>query len=570
MTMGYPMFFKALQRGLGAVFCGWVLGEASAGAATVEVRVRNFSFTPASVDIKAGDSVRWVWEDGGHSVTSGNACTRDGNFDSGIQGAGFSRTVTFSEAGQVRYFCAPHCSMGMTGVVNVAAAGPTPPPAQLTDPIPGAIRAGNITVGLASVASGLSAPNFGTFAPGDRNRLFVTDQVGSLWAIDLASGGKSVFGDLSGLLVPLGVSGAGSYDERGLLGLAFHPSYRRNGLLYTFTTEPAGVAADFSTLPAGTAANSQSVIREWKVPAPTNPASVIDPGSSRVLLRIDKPQFNHNGGTLAFGKDGFLYISTGDGGAANDQGTGHSAGGNAQDRSNVLGKILRIDPGRRTAANGQYGIPQKNPFAPKRGVRGGQSGCADGACDEIYAYGFRNPYRFSFDSVQGGLYAADAGQNAVEEVDVVKAGGNYGWPVKEGRFCFDAAGGFVTNAKSCGSGKLVNPVAQYDHDEGSAIIGGFVYRGKAVRALRGHYLFGDYARSFNNDGRLFYLLRKNIAGSNPPISKSNLAELQLAGQSGLGLSLLGFGQDAAGELYVLGNTTGVPGGSTGVVLKIVP
>jgi glucose/arabinose dehydrogenase/plastocyanin len=542
-------------------------------AATVEVQVDNFSFTPQTVNIKVGDTVRWVWNEGSHTVTSGSSCTKDGAFDSGLQNAGFSQSMTFSEPGPIPYFCAPHCSFGMTGLVNVAKEEPPIPSSELTDPIPEAIQAGKMTVKLAPLASGLTAPIHGTFAPGDKTRLFVVDQVGSLWAIDLATGQKSVFGDFSHLLIPLGISGPGSYDERGLLGLAFHPQYSSNGLVYTYTSEPLNAPADFTTQPEGTPANHQSVIREWKVPAPSDPASVIDPNSSRVLLRIDEPQFNHNGGSLAFGKDEYLYIATGDGGAADDQGVGHSPEGNGQDRSNVLGKILRIDPAKTSSANGQYGIPKQNPFAKgKKASPGGQKACSDGACDEIYAFGFRNPYRFSFDRVKNALYVADVGQNDIEEVDIVKAGGNYGWPIKEGHFCFNSNGqerGFVTDAKSCGSKKLIDPIAEYDHDEGRAIIGGFVYRGSAIQSLRGHYVFGDYAQTFNNDGRLFYLLGKNL-GQQGRFRKSKPAELQLDGQKSLGLSLLGLGEDANGELYILANSTGVPGGSTGIVLKMAP
>lgn len=433
------------------------------------------------------------------------------------------------------------------------------------NPLPQPIGQGRVTVRLTPVASGLVAPNWGIAAPGDAGRLFVADQTGTLWAIDLASKQKTVFADLSNLLALLSVG------ESGFLGVAFHPNYSTNGLLYTFTSEQVNGPADFSTLPPGAVADHQSVVREWTVPFPTDPNSVVDPNSSRVVLRIDKPQANHNGGGLNFGKDKRLYLSTGDGGGGNDAGTGHSPQGNAQDRGNVLGKILRIDPDARTSANGQYGIPGKNPFAPRNALAaGGQTGCADGKCDEIFAYGLRNPFRFSFDLPRGDLYAADVGQNAIEEVDVIRAGRNYGWRIKEGTFCFDPGAGVVTPARSCGPGKFIGPVAQYDHSEGHAIIGGFVYRGKTIPGLRGRYVFGDYSGNSVNGGRLFFLTRKNIVGASG-IARSKLAEMTfVSGQSGLGVFLLGFGKDAAGELYVLGNTTGGPSGATGVVLKIEP
>jgi CHRD domain/Glucose / Sorbosone dehydrogenase len=182
--------------------------------------------------------------------------------------------------------------------------------------------------------------------------------------------------------------------------------------------------------------------------------------------------------------------------------------------------------------------------------------------DEIFAFGFRNPFRMSFDSVTGALYLGDVGQNDIEEVDVVTKGGNYGWRVKEGSFLFDPNGtqpGFVTE-RSPGKPKgLIDPVAEYDHDEGVAVVGGFVYRGDAIPQLRGRYVFGEFSHPETDVGRLFFL-----------DSAERIREFRLAGQDSLGLKLDGFGQDADGELYVLGNTTGTPFGETGVVLRIAP
>ncbi|HEY3241807.1 MAG TPA: PQQ-dependent sugar dehydrogenase, partial [Phycisphaerae bacterium] len=337
------------------------------------------------------------------------------------------------------------------------------------------------------------------------------------------------------------------------------PDYAKNGFLYTFTSEPVNGPADFSTMPPGTIPNCQSVVAEWHVPNPQNPASVVDPNSVRVLLRIDKPQFNHNGGCLNFGPDEMLYISIGDGGGADDQdGTpfiggptvGHGPNGNGQNTQVALGKLFRIDPRGSNSANGQYGVPDDNPFVGQPDF-----------LPEIYAYGFRNPWRFSFDRLTGALYVGDVGQNAIEEVDIVVPGGNYGWRIKEGSFLFDPNGpapGFVTaNSPGVPAG-LIDPIAEYDHDEGLSVIGGFVYRGAAIPWLHGRYVFGDFARTFNNDGRLFFLQGAN----------HHIFEFHLAGQAPLGLSVLGTGQDAAGELYVLANSTGVPFGTSGVVLRI--
>jgi glucose/arabinose dehydrogenase/plastocyanin len=431
-------------------------------------------------------------------------------------------------------------------------------PAAVADPIPSTIPVGSRRLRLQPLATGLTAPNWGTPAPGDAARLFVTDQTGTLWAINTTTGDRSVFLDVSARLVPLGVFGPGTFDERGLLGVAFHPDYTANGLLYTFSSEPVNGPADFTTLPPNATPNCQSVVAEWNVPNPADPNSVVDPNSRRELLRVDKPQFNHNGGGMEFGPDGKLYISFGDGGGADDRdgqpfiGTpiiGHSCSGNGQNKDVILGKMIRIDPLGNNSANGHYGIPADNPFV-------GQSGL-----DEIWAYGLRNPWRFSFDSGTGQLYCADVGQNDVEEIDIITAGANCGWRAKEGSFYFVFNGdqaGYVTDQPLDVPTGLTDPIAEYDHDEGLAIIGGYVYRGSKYPELTGTYVTGDFARTFSNDGRLFYLDTGNV-----------LKEFHLQGQTALGLSLLGFGQDAAGETYVLASGTGTPFGTTGVVLRML-
>ena len=418
----------------------------------------------------------------------------------------------------------------------------------LEDPIPKPIREGGVHVVLTPMTDGLTAPNLGVPPPNHPTHLWVVDQVGLVWALELASGDRTAVLDVSDRLVALGAFGPGTFDERGLLGLAFHPEFAMNGLLYTYTSEPAALAPDFSTMPPATAPNHQAVVAEWQSTDPGNPAAPVDPASRRELLRIDEPQFNHNAGSLVFGPDGMLYIALGDGGAADDQGVGHAPDGNAQTPSNILGSILRIDPEGSNAANGQYGIPGDNPFAGDPDV-----------LDEIFAFGFRNPFRISFDRTTGRLFAADVGQNDIEEIDIVVAGGNYGWRVKEGSFLFDpngAAPGFVT-ARADVAG-LVDPIAEYDHDEGIAVVGGFVYRGAAIPQLRGRYVFGDF-NAPGRMGRLFYLL-----------PGGGIREFRLPGRDGLGLQLLGFGEDGAGELYVLASETGVPFGDTGIVLRIDP
>jgi glucose/arabinose dehydrogenase len=455
---------------------------------------------------------------------------------------------------------------------------PTPPASKaLTNPLRPVIRRGTIRIKLETVATGLTAPVWGITAPGAPGRLFVVDQPGTLWAVDIATGSKSVFLDVSPRLVTLGVFGPDSFDERGFLGVAFAPDYQTSGLVYTYTSEPVNGAADFSTMPPAETADHQSVVAEWHVPNPSAAASVVDTASRRELVRIDKPQFNHNAGALNFGPDGRLYVSLGDGGGADDSDgetfisgepaggsivtIGHGLNGNGQNTGVVLGKILRIDPLGSNSTNGKYGIPADNPFVGQAGFLG-----------EIFAYGLRNPFRFSFDTLTGALYAGDVGQNELEEVDVITKGGNYGWRYKEGRFFFGSDGalpGYVAKINPGVPAGLIDPVAEYDHNEGLAVIGGFVYRGTRIPRLVGHYVLGDFARTFTADGRLFYLRRRELV-QGLRIRGSSIAEFRIQGQTALNLALLGFGQDASGEVYVLANSSGVPFDATGVVLRIAP
>jgi glucose/arabinose dehydrogenase len=453
--------------------------------------------------------------------------------------------------------------------------------AGLADPIPAPIPPSQVRVALTTVAHGMTAPIGGSSAPGDRKRLYVYDQDGQVYLLGRArSDGtrpRRLVADLRNLLVENlgGVIPGLAYDERGLLGLAFRPDFRHSHKAYTFGNEDVKAPADFSTLPSSKDADSQLVLREWRVrhPYSKHPTFAMSGRSGRVLLRIDKPQFNHNGGDLGFGPGGMLYLSVGDGGNADDQGDGHVAGGNAQSlaKGNVLGKILRINVKGHNSANGRYGVPHRNPFVGKAGA------------NEIWALGFRNPYRFSIDSRNGRLIVADVGQNDIEEVDVIRRGRNYGWPVKEGTFLFDPsavdAPGFVT-ANSPGKPEgLKDPRAQYDHTapggvrcgadgattdacNGIAIVGGYTYHGKAMPRLRGAYIAGDYSQGFAQAlGRLWIVRHGTVRAL-------RVAGMDAPGMAGMAVN--GFARDGAGELYVLGNQTGVLQGHTGSVVKIVP
>ena len=417
---------------------------------------------------------------------------------------------------------------------------------EIEDPIPAKIAKGDITIELQTILDGLVSP-LGMAAPDDGSgRLFVYDQVGLIYVLTNGAKMNVPLLDIRSRLVNLD----GIYDERGLLGVATHPNFAQKPLIYTYTSEPNGPAADFMIpVTGGTTNDHQSVITEWRIDS-ANP-NLVDLNSRREILRIDKPQSNHNGGSMRFGPDGFLYFTVGDGGAADDQGDGHSDGGNGQDKSKILGKVIRIDIDTKTSPNGQYGIPSDNPFVGQIGV-----------VQEIYAYGLRNPYSFSFDRQTGDILLGDVGQNQVEEVDKIVKGGNYGWSIKEGGFLFNANGtndGFVTLTQvRTVPADLIDPIAQYDHDEGDAIIGGFVYRGSVVSSLSGKYVTGDWGEFEGPEGRLFFL------------DGSQLKELRIGSDDRpLGLWLKGFGQDSAGELYVCGSTNSGPSGTSGKVLKIV-
>ncbi|HZR17925.1 MAG TPA: TIGR03118 family protein [Verrucomicrobiae bacterium] len=522
----------------------WLGLAGTASAMTTNVVFQNFSFTPQTVSIQVGDTVVWTNAGGFHTVTG------DGTDPfCGPNAVATTCSETFTNAGTFPYHCNFHQFLGMVGtvIVNGGNTNTNPPPDtnRILDPIPAKIPKGSLRVDLQTVASGLVAP-IGMAVPDDGSgRQFVYDQIGLVYVIQNGKLLPNPLLDVRARLVQINPG----YDERGLVGLALHTNFAQFPFVYTYTSEPNGPTADFPiTYTDGNTNDHQQVIAEWKIDS-ADPNRV-DIASRREILRLDKPQFNHNGGTMRFGPDGFLYFGVGDGGAADDQGPGHSPGGNGQDTTKILGKINRIDVDARTSANGQYGVPTDNPFV-------GQAGFLP----EIYAFGFRNPYSFSFDLQTGDLYVGDVGQNDVEEVDKVVKGGNFGWSVKEGSFYFDANGtndGFVTSVpqREVPPG-LIDPIAEYDHDEGDAIIGGFLYRGEVIRGLAGKYVTGDLGTT--NLGRLFY------------VDGGQMTEFLIGSTDRpMGIFLKGFGQDADGELYVLGSTNLGPSGSAGKVMKIVP
>jgi glucose/arabinose dehydrogenase len=441
---------------------------------------------------------------------------------------------------------------------------------------------GTIALFLVPVATNLAAPDYAISPPGDHNRLFVVDQNGLLRIIQngtlLATPALDIRSRVSPPLVLTNPN-----DERGFLGLAFHPGFTNPAspgyrTLYTYNSEviPAGTSPTYP-VPTTATNNYRNVVNEWKISSADD--NIVDPTSRREIISFGKNAGNHNGGTITFGPDGYIYLGLGDGGDANDTGPSHiEPGGNAQNLSAPLGKMLRFDPlnpnlttssADPVSPNGQYRIPVTNPFQ------------GAGQVPEIYAYGLRNPYRFSFDPVTGDQIQADVGQNNIEEIDRIVLGGNYGWAIKEGDFLFNRTNGPSGSPGTIGAppghrspgapAGLIDPISgplgtlEYDHNEGISITGGFVYRGKAMPDLYGKYIFGDLAlktQPVRIDGRIFY--------ADLQAGRINVFPLPQFGDTTIltnGLTVHGFGQDADGELYALVTNTSASG-TGGIVYKL--
>jgi len=349
---------------------------------------------------------------------------------------------------------------------------------------------------LTTVVSGLSAPLGLERPPGD-NRFFVVQQSGTVRIIENGALRSGNFLDIQSLV---------NFDgqEQGLLGLSFHPNYSTNRKFYVNYTRDSP--------------SRQTVIAEFQTSA--SDPNQADPGSERILLTVNQPFPNHKGGQLVFGTDGFLYIGLGDGGDAGDPLN------NAQNLFSLLGKILRIGVDAPFTGSLQYAIPADNPFA-------GSSGSP-----EIFAYGLRNPWRFSLEQGSSRIFVADVGQGNFEEVDILQKGGNYGWRVMEGAHCFNPSTG-------CDTSNKIMPIAEYDHTVGIAVIGGYVYKGTAIPSLANKYIFGDLT------GKIFSL-------TEAPANTFTRSDLLTTNRMISSLS-----QDAAGEVYVLDY-------GAGIILKLVP
>jgi glucose/arabinose dehydrogenase len=399
-------------------------------------------------------------------------------------------TTTSSQAGAT-----PDAAAATEAPVATEAPAATSAPAETAAPAAsGPVQFDGLSVALEPFAEGFANPLYVTNARDGSNRLFVVEKPG---AIRIIADGQTLpqpFLDITDR-----VNSRGS--EQGLLGLAFPPDFANRKFFFVNYTDR----------------NGDTVVARYSVTADANAA---DPGSEFVVLKIAQPAANHNGGDLAFGPDGMLWIGTGDGGAANDRFD------NGQNPETLLGKMLRIDV--TTDPNQPYVAPADNPWL--NAEMGGKP-----MRPEIWAIGLRNPWRYSFDRATGDLWIADVGQNQIEEVNVTRAplagGLNYGWPVQEGNACF--------RDRNCDPTGLEQPVAQYNHgQDGCSVTGGYVYRGQQFPALAGAYLYGDYC-----SGRIWGL---DAGNPGAPVLLAN---------AGSGLS--SFGEDENGELYITDLATGV-------------
>jgi hypothetical protein len=372
------------------------------------------------------------------------------------------------------------------------------------------------------IAAGFVRPLHVVSPPGDYNRLFVVEKVGVIKILNLHTEtvNATAFLNIDALVGP-GVTNSLN-GEQGLLGLAFDPDYFTNGFFYVLYTNSTGTA---------------EVLARYTVQGDPNTSDVANPGSAVIMKTISTLESNHNGGTLQFGLDGMLYLSTGDGGGANDQ---HGTTGNGQNTGTLLGKMLRLDPD-----NPPTYVAAGNPFVGP-----------GNPLDEIWHSGLRNPWKFSFDSLTGDMYIGDVGQNAREEIDFAAngvSGLNYGWRCMEGTACTGLSG------CTCNSPSLTLPIFNYvqGSSTGFCVTGGHVYRGCDIPSLQGHYIYGDFVTSrifsFKYDGTMIV----------PGTQVQRTTELDPPGTMTIA-SVASFGQDARGELYI------VEQGNPGEIFKIIP
>lgn len=417
-------------------------------------------------------------------------------------------------------------------------------------------------IGLKLMAEGFGAPIGLVSIPDGSGRLLVADQSGVIHLLD-RDGKKSEqpFLDLRGKMVALGKG----MEERGLLGLALHPRFKSNRKFYVVYSGPLRTSAPPKWDHTERLCEFKTAVAEF---------SAADPASERIVLEIDKPDWNHNSGRIAFGPDGLLYWTVGDGGAPNDvgdtaRGRGHPPEGNGQKLDTLLGKVLRLDVDHGTP----YGIPRDNPYA------GGKKGLP-----EIFACGLRNPWGISFD--RGGkhdLIVVDVGQDRWEEINIIVNGGNYGWRLREGFEGFDPKNPLRAPANAvnvAADGKpFVDPVFAYktlrgrgtDRDSyGVTITGGYVYRGKAFPALVGKYIFADWSRSMAIPDGTLLVATIPPEGSGAARWTAQPLALKDFPHGQIKSFIWALGEDDDGELYVLANGINSVANTRGKVFKLVP
>jgi glucose/arabinose dehydrogenase len=413
-----------------------------------------------------------------------------------LRAAGFDNCLDYVFAANLFILLASACFLfscgggSGSGIAPAAEVAPTatPTPESSIPPLVFKSLAGGFTNPV-----GLEMPNDGS------NRFFIVEQGGTIKILHLdGTVPAQNFLDITAKVTAGG--------ELGLLGVTFHPAFSTNGRFFVNYTRTVG------------GSQLQSVIAEYHVSSDPNLA---DPNSERILLTQNQPFPNHKAGQLAFGPDGFLYFGLGDGGSEGDP------MGNGQNLETLLGKMMRIDVDHQDAGL-QYAIPADNPFAT-----------SSTALHEIWAYGLRNPWRFSFERGTGRQFCADVGQDRFEEVDIIQKGGNFGWNVMEGDHCFNPPSGCDMTGK-------IRPISEYDHSQGSAVIGGYVYKGTQIPSLTNLYIFGDLS-----SGKIWYLRE------GPPGTFTQTLLLTVS------FEVSSFGQDTAGEIYILDY-------SGGNVLKLSP
>jgi glucose/arabinose dehydrogenase len=373
----------------------------------------------------------------------------------------------------------------------------------------GQITAPPLELAVQQVTADLEGPTAVAF-PGN-GVLWVLEQKGFIRVIKDGKLAETPLLDLRRKMINVN----NGYEERGLLGIAFHPRFKTNRKFYLFYSTPSANNSDH-----------KDVVAEYRLSADFKQ---VESASERIILSQEKPAGNHDGGCLQFGPDGYLYITFGDGGGQGDK---HGEIGNGQKMNTWLGKILRVDINTPTG----YLVPKDNPFVGRQGVS-----------PEIWAYGFRNPYRISFDKATGLLFAGDVGQDLWEEVDIVNKGANYGWRLFEGTHFYNPASGTDTKG-------ITMPITEYSHKEGISVIGGYVYNGKLIPVLKSKYLFADWSRP------VWYLQKSGTEWQRGKVTLHNLPP---------DAKITGFSEDPSGELYITTNNDTGLGSRKGAVFKVI-